>query len=59
MDSPHVCRYTHQAARVLTGNSLKDFKASELGGIASRAALAELPKGVEVDQVFFGYVDEP
>jgi hypothetical protein len=33
---------------------LKDFKASELGGIAGKAALAELPKGVEVDQVFFG-----
>lgn len=35
---------------------MKDFKASELGGIAGKAALAELPKGVEVDQVFFGYV---
>jgi hypothetical protein len=35
---------------------LKDFKASELGGIAGKAALAELPKDVEVDQVFFGYV---
>ena len=33
---------------------LKDFKASELGGLAGKAALAELPTGVEVDQVFFG-----
>lgn len=37
---------------------MKDFKASELGGIASKAALAELPKGVEVDQVFFGNVTQ-
>lgn len=36
------------------GGSLKDLKASELGGIAGRAALAELPSEVEVDQVFFG-----
>ncbi|KAI9633252.1 putative acetyl-coenzyme A acyltransferase 2 [Dioszegia hungarica] len=40
------------------GGSLKDFKASELGGIAGKAALAELPKGVEVDQVFFGGVTQ-
>lgn len=33
---------------------LKDLKAAELGGIAGKAALAELPPGVEVDQVFFG-----
>ena len=33
---------------------LKDFKASQLGGIAGTAALAELPAGVTVDQVFFG-----
>jgi acetyl-CoA acyltransferase 2 len=37
------------------GGSLKDLKASELGGIAGRAALAELPAELEVDQVFFGY----
>ena len=33
---------------------LRDIKASQLGGIAARAALAELPPSVEVDQVFFG-----
>ncbi|KAG8880457.1 hypothetical protein FRB97_000758 [Tulasnella sp. 331] len=38
------------------GGKLKDFKASELGGIASRAALDTLPKEVEVDQVIFGNV---
>lgn len=38
------------------GGSLKDYKASELGGIASKAALAELPADLPVDQVFFGYV---
>ncbi|WWC90219.1 uncharacterized protein L201_005152 [Kwoniella dendrophila CBS 6074] len=38
------------------GGKLKEFKASELGGIAGKAALAELPSGVEVDQVFFGNV---
>lgn len=36
------------------GGSLKDLKASELGGLAAKAALAELPTGVEVDQIFFG-----
>ncbi|KAG8948662.1 hypothetical protein FRC04_009427 [Tulasnella sp. 424] len=38
------------------GGKLKDFKASELGGFASRAALDTLPKEVEVDQVIFGGV---
>lgn len=36
------------------GGSLKDLKASELGGLASKAALATLPSEVKVDQVFFG-----
>jgi acetyl-CoA acyltransferase 2 len=40
------------------GGSLKDLKASELGGIAGRAALAELPAELEVDQVFFGGVTQ-
>ncbi|WVQ94145.1 hypothetical protein IAU59_001223 [Kwoniella sp. CBS 9459] len=40
------------------GGKLKEFKASELGGIAGKAALAELPAGVEVDQVFFGNVTQ-
>ncbi|KAK1921183.1 acetyl-coenzyme A acyltransferase 2 [Papiliotrema laurentii] len=38
------------------GGKLKDIKASHLGGIAGKAALAELPSSVEVDQVFFGNV---
>ncbi|WVQ72217.1 hypothetical protein IAR50_001764 [Cryptococcus sp. DSM 104548] len=38
------------------GGKLKDLKASELGGIAGKAALAELPSEVQVDQVFFGNV---
>ncbi|KAG9007778.1 hypothetical protein FRB94_001682 [Tulasnella sp. JGI-2019a] len=38
------------------GGKLKDFKAAELGGIASKAALNTLPKEVEVDQVIFGNV---
>ncbi|WVO15105.1 hypothetical protein L204_102749 [Cryptococcus depauperatus] len=38
------------------GGKLKEFKASELGGIAGRAALAELSPQVKVDQVFFGNV---
>ncbi|KAK4684770.1 acetyl-CoA acyltransferase 2, partial [Tremellales sp. Uapishka_1] len=40
------------------GGKLKDLKASELGGLAGKAALAELPSGVEVDQVFFGNVSQ-
>ncbi|WOO85119.1 3-ketoacyl-CoA thiolase, mitochondrial [Vanrija pseudolonga] len=40
------------------GGSLKDYKASELGGIASKAALAELPADLPVDQVFFGGVTQ-
>ncbi|RSH84007.1 hypothetical protein EHS25_005252 [Saitozyma podzolica] len=40
------------------GGKLKDLKAAELGGIAGKAALAELPPGVEVDQVFFGNVTQ-
>ncbi|KAL7746644.1 isoleucine--tRNA ligase [Sorochytrium milnesiophthora] len=38
------------------GGKLKDFSATELGGIASKAALAELPAGVQVDSVIFGNV---
>ncbi|KDQ08187.1 hypothetical protein BOTBODRAFT_38168 [Botryobasidium botryosum FD-172 SS1] len=38
------------------GGKLKDFKASELGGFAAKAALAELPHGTEVDSVIFGNV---
>lgn len=33
---------------------LKDLKASELGGLASKAALATLPKETQVDSVVFG-----
>ncbi|KAK6904677.1 hypothetical protein I203_105493 [Kwoniella mangroviensis CBS 8507] len=40
------------------GGKLKELKASELGGLAGKAALAELPSGVEVDQVFFGNVSQ-
>ncbi|EJT50325.1 acetyl-Coenzyme A acyltransferase 2 [Trichosporon asahii var. asahii CBS 2479] len=36
------------------GGKLKDLKASELGAHAAKAALAELPEGVKVDEVFFG-----
>lgn len=43
-----------QVSNNMLTRRLKDFKASELGGIAGKAALAELPQGVEVDQVFFG-----
>ena len=38
------------------GGKLKDLKAAELGGHAGKAALAELPADVKVDQVFFGCV---
>ncbi|KAG8965166.1 hypothetical protein FRC03_000873 [Tulasnella sp. 419] len=38
------------------GGKLKDFKASELGGIAGKAALATLPAEVKVDSVIFGGV---
>lgn len=38
------------------GGKLKDLKASELGAHAAKAALAELPEGVKVDEVFFGSV---
>ncbi|KIR35560.1 acetyl-CoA acyltransferase 2 [Cryptococcus deuterogattii 99/473] len=40
------------------GGKLRELKASELGGIAGKAALAELPQGVKVDQVFFGNVTQ-
>ncbi|WVQ82797.1 hypothetical protein IAT38_004929 [Cryptococcus sp. DSM 104549] len=40
------------------GGKLKELKAAELGGIAGKAALAELPADVEVDQVFFGNVTQ-
>ena len=48
----------HAAYELLTADTsiarLRDFKACELGGIAAKAALAEVPAGVQVDQVFFG-----
>lgn len=38
------------------GGSLKNFTASQLGGHAGKAALAQLPEGVKVDSVHFGQV---
>ncbi|GAA5821506.1 hypothetical protein JCM11251_004655 [Rhodosporidiobolus azoricus] len=38
------------------GGALKSFTASQLGGIAAKAALAELPEGIKVDSVHFGQV---
>ncbi|KAG0164107.1 hypothetical protein DFQ28_010826 [Apophysomyces sp. BC1034] len=38
------------------GGQLKGLKASELGGLASKAALATLPKDLPVDSVIFGNV---
>ncbi|GAA98533.1 uncharacterized protein L969DRAFT_88519 [Mixia osmundae IAM 14324] len=38
------------------GGKLKSFNAAALGGLASRAAIAELPEGVKFDQVIFGSV---
>ncbi|CEI88239.1 Putative Acetyl-CoA acyltransferase 2 [Rhizopus microsporus] len=38
------------------GGKLKDFTASELGGLASKAAIAALPKEVPIDSVIFGNV---
>ncbi|CAO3649343.1 unnamed protein product [Cunninghamella blakesleeana] len=38
------------------GGKFKDITASELGGIASRAALSQLPKNVEIDAVIMGNV---
>ncbi|KAI9138755.1 Thiolase, N-terminal domain-containing protein [Paraphysoderma sedebokerense] len=38
------------------GGKLKDFSATHLGGIASQAALKQLPKGTPVDSVIFGNV---
>ncbi|EJU05023.1 acetyl-coenzyme A acyltransferase 2 [Dacryopinax primogenitus] len=38
------------------GGKLRDHKASELGGFASKAALDTLPKDVQVDSVVFGNV---
>ncbi|KAG8684249.1 hypothetical protein FRC08_013792, partial [Ceratobasidium sp. 394] len=40
------------------GGKLKDLKASELGGLASKAALATLPKDTQVDSVVFGSVQQ-
>lgn len=40
------------------GGKLKDLKASELGGLASRAALATLPQETKVDSVIFGSVSQ-
>ncbi|KAG0738374.1 hypothetical protein G6F57_008587 [Rhizopus arrhizus] len=38
------------------GGKLKDFTAAELGGLASKAAIADLPKEVPIDSVIFGNV---
>lgn len=38
------------------GGSLSSFTAAQLGGIASKAALATLPEGIKVDSVHFGQV---
>ncbi|ORZ36169.1 Thiolase, N-terminal domain-domain-containing protein [Catenaria anguillulae PL171] len=38
------------------GGKLKHLTANELGGLASKAALADLPKGTPVDSVVFGNV---
>ncbi|GAA6059824.1 hypothetical protein JCM10212_003736 [Sporobolomyces blumeae] len=38
------------------GGSLKSYTAAQLGGIAGKAALGELPQGVKVDSVQFGQV---
>ncbi|KAI5481614.1 3-ketoacyl-CoA thiolase, mitochondrial [Pseudohyphozyma bogoriensis] len=38
------------------GGKLKSWTAAQLGGVAGKAALAELPEGVKVDSVHFGAV---
>ncbi|KAI8993233.1 Thiolase, N-terminal domain-containing protein [Pilobolus umbonatus] len=38
------------------GGKFKDITASELGGLASKAAIASLPKEVPIDSVIFGNV---
>lgn len=38
------------------GGSLKSHTAAQLGGLASKAALAELPSNVKVDATIFGAV---
>ncbi|KPV76453.1 uncharacterized protein RHOBADRAFT_52460 [Rhodotorula graminis WP1] len=38
------------------GGALKSHTASQLGGFAGKAALAELPEGTKVDSVIFGQV---
>lgn len=38
------------------GGKLKSYTAAQLGGIAGKAALAELPDGIKVDSVHFGSV---
>ncbi|BGP23228.1 hypothetical protein JCM10295v2_002122 [Rhodotorula toruloides] len=38
------------------GGALKSYTASQLGGFAAKAALAELPEGTKVDSVVFGQV---
>ncbi|GAA5821434.1 hypothetical protein JCM3770_007081 [Rhodotorula araucariae] len=38
------------------GGALKNHTASQLGGLAAKAALAELPEGTQVDSVIFGQV---
>ncbi|KAI8375716.1 Thiolase, N-terminal domain-containing protein [Choanephora cucurbitarum] len=38
------------------GGKLKDVTAAELGGLASKAAIAELPDNVPIDSVIFGNV---
>lgn len=35
---------------------LKSYTAAQLGGFAGKAALAELPEGIKVDSVHFGFV---
>ncbi|KAJ1642540.1 3-ketoacyl-CoA thiolase, mitochondrial, partial [Dispira simplex] len=38
------------------GGKLKAFTANELGGLASKAALADLPSDIPVSSVIFGNV---
>jgi acetyl-CoA acetyltransferase len=38
------------------GGKLKDLSATELGGIASRAAIASVGKPIQIDSVIYGNV---